>query len=215
MSSASDTSESRRETEPRVALRNDPALWQLVVEDYVAHGRRAWDPGFQALLVHRLGVARMNVGPRALRAPLSVVYRFLARTVSSVYGIELPYTARVGRRVIFEHQHGIVIHGASVIGDDCIIRHGVTLGMRRMDDAHAAPVLGDRVNVGAGAKLIGRIHVGDGAEIGANAVVLHDVPAGRLAVGIPARVVDRRDAAPPRDGARLRVTDIATKRWTR
>ena len=188
-------------------------MWQIVLEDYIAHGRRAADPGFQALLVHRFGVARMKIRPRIARAPLSVAYRVLARACASLYGIELPYTAKIGRRVVFEHQHGIVIHGASVIGDGCIIRHGVTLGMRSMDRVDEAPVLGRGVNVGAGAKIIGKVHVGDGASIGANAVVLQDVPAGRLAVGVPAYLVDRRHhEAPVRLVDRRRLTDRAHKR---
>jgi serine O-acetyltransferase len=111
--------------------------------------------------------------------------------VRNVYGVELPYSASVGRRVIFEHQHGIVVHGAAVIGDDCIIRQGVTLGVRNMDALTEAPILGNRVQVGAGAVILGRVTVGDGAQIGANAVVLEDVPNGQLAVGVPARIVTR------------------------
>lgn len=172
-----------------------PGLWQIVMEDYVAHGREASRPGFQALLVYRFGVARMRVKPLLLRAPLSILYRTLFRSVRNFYGIELPYTAKVGRRVVFEHQHGIVVHGATVIGDDCIIRHGVTLGIRSLDRLADAPVLGKRVNVGAGAKIIGRVHIGDGAAVGANAVVLEDVPAGRLAVGVPAHLVEERPAS--------------------
>jgi serine O-acetyltransferase len=173
----------------------EPSLWQLVVEDYVAHGREASRPGFQALLVYRFGVARMRVKPLLLRAPLSVLYRALFRSVRNFYGIELPYTATVGRRVVFEHQHGIVVHGATVIGDECIVRHGVTLGIRSLDRLAEAPVLGKRVNIGAGAKIIGKVHVGDDAAIGANAVVLEDVPAGRLAVGVPAHLVEPRTAS--------------------
>ncbi len=165
---------------------------RLVREDFVAHGRDATRPGFQALLVHRFGVFRMRVKSKALRAPLSVAYRALFRAVRNFYGIELPYSATIGRRVVFEHQHGIVVHGAVVLGDDCIVRQGVTLGIRRMDDLGGAPVLGCGVGIGAGAKVLGRVRVGDGAEIGANAVVLGDVPAGALVVGVPARVVRRR-----------------------
>jgi serine O-acetyltransferase len=201
--------------EQRSAASEAVRVWQIVLEDYVAHGRRAADPGFHALLVHRFGVARMKIRPRLARAPLSLLYRVLARTVASVYGIEIPYTVKIGRRVVFEHQHGIVIHGAAVIGDGCIIRHGVTLGMRSMDKVDEAPVLGRGVNVGAGAKIIGRVHVGDGASIGANAVVLDDVPAGRLAVGVPAHVVDRRsDQVPVNLADRRRLTDRAQKRAT-
>jgi serine O-acetyltransferase len=169
----------------------EPSLLQLIKEDYEAHGRDASRPGFQALAVYRFGVARMKIGPRPIRLPLSAMYRALFTGVRNFYGIELPYTAKVGRRVVFEHQHGIVIHGNSVIGDDCVIRHGVTLGIRRLDALDEAPVLGNEVDVGAGAKILGRVHIGDGAAIGANAVVLEDVPAGEVAVGIPARVSSR------------------------
>jgi serine O-acetyltransferase len=90
--------------------------------------------------------------------------------------------------VVIEHQGCIVIHGNCEIGDDCIIRQGVTLGNRNLDRPFDAPRLGRRVNVGAGAKILGAVDVGDGAAIGANAVVLEDVPAGDLAVGVPARI---------------------------
>lgn len=169
----------------------EPSLWELLREDYVAHGRDITRPGFQAVAVYRFGVWRMTIGPKPLRAPLSVAYRALYRTVRNLYGIELPYSAKVGRRVIFEHQHGIVVHGQTVIGDDCIIRQGVTLGIRSMERLAEAPVLGCGVNVGAGAKIIGPVHIGDGAAIGANAVVLQDVPAGALAIGVPAHLVQR------------------------
>ncbi|HEX6245803.1 MAG TPA: serine O-acetyltransferase [Polyangiales bacterium] len=188
---------------------NSPSVWRLIAEDYAAHGRDFMRPGFQALLVYRLGVARMSVRPRVLRAPLSGLYRCAFRAVNAVYGIELPYSARIGRRVVFEHQHGIVIHGEAQIGDDCIVRHGVTLGIRTLDQLAHAPVLGKRVNVGAGAKILGNVQVGDDADIGANAVVLKDVPPGALAVGVPARVVPTRKSAAlgtlPREGARLKA----------
>jgi serine O-acetyltransferase len=172
-----------------------PGLWELIREDFEAHGRDATRPGFQAVAVYRFGVWRMNVEPKLLRAPFSVLYRALYRSVRNFYGIELPYSAKIGRRVIFEHQHGIVVHGETVIGDDCIIRQGVTLGIRNMDKLAEAPVLGRGVNVGAGAKIIGAVNVGDGAAIGANAVVLKDVPAGALAIGVPAQLASRKNGA--------------------
>jgi serine O-acetyltransferase len=165
-----------------------------VREDLKAHDGDWTRPGFQALLVYRFGVWRMSIRSKLWRAPLSVLWRALFAGVRNLYGIELPYSARVGRRVIFEHQHGIVVHGNSVIGDDCILRQGVTLGIRRLDRLTEAPVLGRAVNVGAGAKILGRVFVGDHAEIGANAVVLNDVPPHTLAVGVPARHVPRPDA---------------------
>jgi serine O-acetyltransferase len=165
-------------------------------EDYVAHGRDWTRAGFQALAIHRLGVERSKIQHRLVRAPLTLVYRALYVGARNVYGIEIPESAQIGRRVVFEHQHGIVVHGRAVIGDDCIIRHGVTLGIRSMDRLDEAPVLGKGVNVGCGAKILGGITVGDGAAIGANAVVLANVPAGALVAGIPAKIV-RPSTAPP------------------
>ena len=181
------------QTPPQDVSTNDApsspvGLVAQLVEDWNTHGRDSTRPGFQALAVHRFGNWRMGIGPKIVRAPLSIVYRILYRGVRNFYGIELPYTARVGRRVTIEHQSGIVIHGAAEIGDDCVIRQGVTLGNQSPDRPQEAPKIGKRVNIGAGAKLLGDVRVGDGARIGANAVVIADVPAGALAVGVPARV---------------------------
>ena len=165
------------------------ALWQQLQEDWKAHGRDWTKPGFQAVAIQRFGVWRMSVKPILLRAPLSIFYRSLYRRVRNTYGIDLPYTVQLGRRVVIEHQGAIVIHGNSIIGDDCIIRQGVTLGNRYLDRPFEAPVLGDRVNVGAGAKILGQVHLYNDVNIGANAVVLKDVPAGETAVGIPAKVL--------------------------
>ena len=119
-----------------------------------------------------------------------MLYRVLFRRARNVYGIELPYSVDLGRRVIIEHQGGIVVHGNAVIGDDCIIRQGVTIGNRSLDRPQDAPVLGARVNVGAGAQILGSVVGGDDAGIGANAVVLSDIPSHATAVGVPARVLE-------------------------
>ncbi len=95
----------------------------------------------------------------------------------------------VGRGVVIEHQGGIVIHGASVIGDRCIVRQNCTLGIRSSDAPNDAPTLTDGVSLGAGAVVLGRVTIGKDAVIGANAVVLQDVPPGATAVGVPARIV--------------------------
>lgn len=167
----------------------DRSLWAQLKEDYVAH-RRDWTrPGFRVVAVHRFGVWRMGLKSKLVRAPLSVLYRFMHRHVRNGYGIEVPYSVSLGRRVIIEHQSCIVIHGNAVVGDDCIIRQGVTLGIRREDEPDQAPILGQGVSVGAGAVILGRVRIGDGASIGANAVVLSDVPAGATAVGSPARIL--------------------------
>lgn len=181
-----------------------PSLLALIREDYRAHGRDWTKPGFRAVAVHRFGVWRMGIRPKILRAPFSILYRRMFRFVRNRYGIELPYSVSLGRRVVIEHQSGIVIHGNSVIGDDCILRQGVTLGNRTLERPDDAPTLGQGVNVGAGAKILGNVHVGDRASIGANAVVLSDVEANALAVGIPARMIDRAVRVAP-------STELATE----
>lgn len=175
-------------------------LWAQIYEDWVAHGRDWTKPGFRAVAAHRFGVWRMQVQPKVLRAPLSVLYRAIYRKIRNSYGIDLPYTVQLGRRVIIEHQSAIVIHGHSRIGDDCILRQGVTLGNRYLDRPLEAPTLRERVNVGAGAKILGNITLGNDVNIGANAVVLIGVPAGQTAVGIPARILAAQGAELPTAG---------------
>lgn len=177
------------DTTGKSAAAERPSVWQLLREDYLAHGRDWTKPGFRAIAVYRFGVWRMTLRSKVVRAPFSMAYRAMFRYVRNHYGIELPYSAQVGRRVVIEHQSGIVIHGNAVIGDECIIRQGVTLGNRSMDRPLEAPALGRGVNVGAGAKILGKVVIGDHAAIGANAVVLSDVPAYAAAVGIPARII--------------------------
>jgi serine O-acetyltransferase len=164
-------------------------LLGLVREDLAAHGGDRHAPGFRVLVVHRFGNWRMGVRPALLRAPMSIVYRRLHHRMVRQYGIELEYCVSVGRRVRIEHQSGIVVNGYCVIGDDCVIRQNTTMGIRGYDDLEGAPVLGRGVDVGAGASLIGRIHVGDGAVIGPNSVVTTDVAPGATVVGVPARPV--------------------------
>ena len=157
-------------------------------EDWRANGSDSTRAGFRTLAVYRFGVWRMSVRSKVLRWPLSVLYRRGFVHCRNVYGIELPYTTSVGRRVVIEHQGGIVIHGNVTIGDDCIIRQNCTLGLRRVDRPGDVPTLGPRVNLGAGAVVLGAVTIGADAAIGANAVVLCDVPAGALATGVPATV---------------------------
>lgn len=175
-------------------------LLRLVAEDWRAHGRDWTKPGFRAVAICRFGQWRMSIRPKLFRAPFSILYRIGYRRARNVYGIELPYTVQLGRRVVIEHQGAIVIHGHAVIGDDCVIRQGVTLGNRRLDAPYDAPQLGARVNVGAGAKILGDVIIGDDAVIGANAVVLEDVPAAAIAVGVPATIRLRTAAGTSSNG---------------
>ncbi|MGB3652854.1 MAG: serine O-acetyltransferase [Rivularia sp. (in: cyanobacteria)] len=171
---------------------NELSLWEQWKEDWIAHEGDWTRPGLRAVLVHRFGVWRMKFKSKWIRSPLTLIYKMMHLKVRNTYGIEIPFTVKLGRRVVVEHQGGIVISGLSAIGDDSIIRQGVTLGNRYLERPLEVPSLGKRVNVGAGAKIFGNVFIGDGASIGANAVVLCDVPPGATAVGIPAKVIDSK-----------------------
>lgn len=147
--------------------------------------------GFWALQVYRFGHWRYSFKSKLIRIPLGILHTLLAKLAEIICGVEIGVAAKIGRRLIIEHSGCIVIHGMAELGDDCIVRQGVTIGNRRLDDPFGAPVIGDRVSIGAGAKLLGRIRIGNDVEIGANAVVLNDVPDGALAVGVPARIILR------------------------
>lgn len=153
--------------------------------------------GFWALQVYRLGHLRYRFQTRLIRWPLALLHIVLAKLAEMFCGVTIGVQARIGRRLVIEHSGAIVIHGLASLGDDCIIRQGVTLGNRTLDDPLAAPQLGHRVNVGAGAKILGRVVIGDDVDIGANAVVLCDVPSGHVAVGVPARVRPKRSVPRP------------------
>ncbi len=163
-------------------------LLSLLAEDYRTHDRHWGELGLWAVAVHRFGNWRMGVRPKLLRAPFSMLYRFLFVLVEITTGISLPYTVKVGRRVRIWHHSGIILH-ARAIGDDTQIRQNTTMGIAVTHRLTDIPTIGARVDIGCGVCILGNVHVGDDARIGANAVVLADVPAGATAVGIPARVV--------------------------
>jgi serine O-acetyltransferase len=147
--------------------------------------------GFWALQIYRFGHARLRYRSRLIRAPWYVVHLILHKMSEVLFGISIGAPAKIGRRLNIEHFGCIIVHGSAVIGDDCMLRQGVTIGNRHMDRPLEAPVLGNRVNVGAGAKILGKLKIGDDVSIGANAVVLSDIPSNCAAVGIPAKVVER------------------------
>ena len=138
------------------------------------------DSGFQALMLYRSGHTMRGWGIPFLPA--------LCRRLSiALCGIDILPHAEIGCGCYIPHGVGIVVGGATVIGEDCTILQGVTFGESRFD-TDACPRVGDRVTIGAGAKLLGAITVGDEAFIGAGAVVLDDVPPGQVAVGVPAKI---------------------------
>lgn len=168
-------------------------LFQVLAEDLDA--ARAHDPAARSRLevalaypgVHALWAHR--VAHRMWRVPfLRLPGRLLSQLARSVTGIEIHPGARLGQRMFIDHGMGVVIGETAVVGDDVMLYHGVTLGGRSLNRGKRHPTLGDRVTVGAGAKVLGPVWIGDDAQIGANAVVVKDVPAGAVAVGIPARV---------------------------
>ena len=108
---------------------------------------------------------------------------------SMVTGAEIPLNSDIGGGLLIPHPNGIVIHPGAKIGVNCLIFQQVTIGTR---DEPGAPILEGHVDVGAGAKILGPIRIGSHARVGANAVVLHDVPSGAFAVGIPAKTIDER-----------------------
>lgn len=164
----------------RTYMENDPAAPSMisVLINY---------PGVHAVGLHR--IAHFLYKKRRY---------FLARFISQfgrfITGIEIHPGAQIGKNLFIDHGMGIVIGETTEIGDNCILFHQVTLGGTGKDKGKRHPTLGNRVMVSAGAKIVGPVTLGDGVKIGANAVVLKSIPAGATAVGIPARVVEKKKA---------------------
>jgi serine O-acetyltransferase len=159
-------------------------------EDWVTNDRDIWRQGLWVMVVYRFGRWRYGVSCRLFRAPLSFIYKLLKIFSQILTGIDLPCEVTIGRRFKIEHFGGIIVSGDTVFGDDVILRNGVTVGLRRTG-IPGAPRIGNRVDIGAGAKILGAITIGDDVAIGANAVVLEDVPSNFIAVGVPARLIRR------------------------
>ncbi|MGG7564615.1 serine O-acetyltransferase [Rhodovulum sp. DZ06] len=148
---------------------------------------RFWDPGRRLLACIRAYAKAGTLG----RKRWALSHRFW----SAVTSCDIPLNARIGGGLILPHATGIVIHPEAEIGPNCLVFQNVTIGRR--EGAAGAPKIGGRVDIGAGAVILGDVSIGDQAIIGANAVVTRDVPPGGVAMGVPARVVRVMDAAPP------------------
>lgn len=175
------------------------SLLSILREDLTAnmgHWERA---GFHALAVYRFGVwANENKGLPGVLA--NIAYRLLYGFVRNIYSIELPRGAKLGRRLWIPHPSGIVVTHRAEIGNDCLILQNVTIGLaghrgRKRPGPHA-PRIGNGVEIGAGAVVMGGITIGDGARIGPNAVVLTDVPAGGTAFAPPTKIMKPLGARP-------------------
>lgn len=143
------------------------------------------------MVIYRFGRWRYGVRPVIARKFFSLIYRILYKLVQIVAGIELPCEVPVGKGFVIDHSGGIVISGFARFGDNCRIRSGVVVGLSRVDDP-CAPVIGDNVDIGTGAKVLGNIVIGNNVLIGANAVVLTNVPDDSIAVGVPAVIKPRK-----------------------
>jgi serine O-acetyltransferase len=159
--------------------RRDPAA-QSTIEILAAY------PGVHAIVSHRVAHALWRWRLRLLARLLSQLARWLT-------GIEIHPGARIGRRFFIDHGMGVVIGETAEIGDDCTLYHGVTLGGTTWRKGKRHPTLGNNVVIGAGAKVLGPITVGNDARVGSNSVVVKDVPPGATVVGIPGRVIAPRD----------------------
>lgn len=137
-------------------------------------------PGFQAVLIYRLSNLMW-------KAKLKLIARITANVGRIITGIEIHPAAKIGKKLFIDHGIGVVIGETAVIGDGCTLYHGVTLGGVSWEKGKRHPTLGNDVIIGAGAKVLGPITLGNGSKIGSNAVVLEDVPSGTTVVGIPAR----------------------------
>ncbi len=160
-----------------VVFERDPAArthWEIITTY----------PGVHALIIHRLS-----------HCVWSKRFFWIARFISHIgrwlTGIEIHPGATIGRRVFIDHGMGVVIGETAVIGDDCTLYHGVTLGGTSWNKGKRHPTLEQGVVIGAGAKVLGPIIIGKGAKIGSNAVVVKDVPENATAVGIPARILEQ------------------------
>ena len=149
--------------------------------------------GFWVMLVYRFGRWRYGVRPALLRKLLSFIYKVLYKLVQILTGIELPCEVVIGRNFVIDHFGGIIISGYAQFGDDCRIRNGVVVGLKNVNEP-IAPVIGNNVDIGTGAKVLGNISIGNNVVMGANAVVRTDVPDDSVAVGVPA-IIKRRQSA--------------------
>uniref|UniRef100_UPI000B35E469 serine O-acetyltransferase n=1 Tax=Crenothrix polyspora TaxID=360316 RepID=UPI000B35E469 len=140
-------------------------------------------PGFHAVLIHRVSHLCWQAGFKWLARFISHVSRWLT-------GIEIHPGAQIGRRFFIDHGMGVVIGETAIIGDDCTLYHGVTLGGTTWNKGKRHPTLHNGVVVGAGAKILGPIEIGAGARVGSNSVILKPVPPGATVVGIPGHVID-------------------------
>lgn len=147
-----------------------------------------FSPGFKFMYVFR----KANAHRRGSLPWLW--YRFLHHRYIHKYGFQIPLSTRIGKGLYITHFGGIVLHGDAVLGDNCDLAHGVTIGAANRGERKGCPTIGDKVWIGTGAVLVGRITIGDNVLIAPNAFVNFDVPSNSIVLGNPARVIASEDA---------------------
>jgi serine O-acetyltransferase len=160
-------------------------LFNKIKEDYLTYQSNLGAQGFWVMLVYRFGRWRYGVRPTILRKLFSLIYKILYKFIQIITGIEFPCEIEIGNNFIIDHFGGIIVSGYARFGNNCRIRNGVVVGLKNLDEP-GAPYIGDNVDIGAGAKVLGKIKIGNNVQIGANAVVISDVPDNSIAVGVPA-----------------------------
>src|SRR5262245_26358353 len=153
-------------------------------EDLKAYKGNWGAQGFWVMVVYRYGRWRYRVRPAIVRKVFSFIYHVLFKFVQIITGIQLPCEVDVGRNFIIDHFGGILISGYAKFGDNCRVRNGVVIGILRVGEK-SAPIIGNNVDIGVGAKLLGPIRIGDNVLIGANAVVVRDVPDNSIIMALP------------------------------
>jgi serine O-acetyltransferase len=168
----------------------DLPLRELLLEDFRTHESDLVSPGFWAVATHHIGERLDDIGPTVLRAPLSALHRAASTAIDWVWGIHMPRTLKLGRRVHIWHFGSTVLNARS-IGNDVHIRHDTTVGPIRSADRQyeSLPIIEDAVDLGSGTCVMGNVTVGRGAVIMANTVVMEPVPAHAKVFGVPGRII--------------------------
>lgn len=169
----------------QAAVNNDPAA-RNQLEVFLTY------PGVHAVWAYRVAHTLWNKDDR-----LKLPARLLSQAMRGLTGVEIHPGAQLGRRLFIDHGMGVVIGETAEVGEDVIIFHGTTLGGTSMNPGKRHPTVGNRVTIGSGAKVLGPITIGDDVGIGANAVVVKDVPSDNVAVGIPAKNTQKKKATEP------------------
>ena len=165
-------------------------MFSNIKEDFKTYQGDIGAQGFWVMLVYRFGRWRYSVRPAIVRKIFSLMYKIFYKCIQIMTGIEFPCEVEIGQRFKIDHFGGIVVSGYAKFGDDCRIRNGVVVGLKNVEEP-GAPIIGNNVDIGAGAKVLGKIKIGNKLRIVANDVLVSDVPDNSIAVGVPAIIKTR------------------------